>query len=144
MNVSISSFQLQASIKDKQLQLKRLIDQSSTGSTPTTPLHSPHTITHVTSLTPWSETTPTILEPKQPTFSYDRFLNNIVSLHKESVIGLQCDVLVMPLSSCHQPSSGTENGVFARLTATCMLILLCPNSIKTASDFGMSLDLSAD
>ena len=101
-------------MREKQKELCDLLaKERHHSSPPTTPLPSPqHIITARTQDLPsWNEATPTI-EPGPHLFPYNRHLNQVVSLHRESITSLACDALVMPLSSCFRPESGAKNGTF--------------------------------
>ena len=100
---------LQSEIKAKQSKLKKILE-TDVPSLPT-PLPSPQPITLSCDLAPWGEATPTSRPQTRP-FLYDKHLNSIVALHQDNITGLDCDVFVIPLSSCNQTMSGNETGEY--------------------------------
>ena len=97
-------------MKEKQQELRDLLAKERLHSSPpTTPLPSPQHIILAQDLPSWSETTPTT-EPGPRPFPYNGHLNQVVSLHGGSITALECDALIMPLSSCFKSESEIENG----------------------------------
>lgn len=113
-------------MKEKQQKLRQLLaTERLHSSPPTSPLQSPHHIILTRDLPPWSQTTPTT-KPGPRSFPYDRHLNQIVSLHKGSITSLECDAMVMPLSSCYRPELESENGeVMYTIVIPMHLMLVC-------------------
>jgi hypothetical protein len=68
---------------------------------------SPHHLIPASELPVWSSTLPSF-ESVQHKFPYNRQLNEIVSVHSGGINSLSCDMLVMPISSCHKPKDVTD------------------------------------
>ena len=110
-------------MKEKQQELRDLLAKERLHSSPsTTPLPSPQHIILAQDLPSWSEITPTT-EPGPRPFPYNRHLNQVVSLHGGSITALECDALIMPLSSCFKSESEIENGTENYLSRFFFLIL---------------------
>ena len=101
----------QSEIKAKQSKLKKILENDLLSSP--SPLSSPQPITPACDLSPWGKATPTSKLQSRP-FLYDKHLNSIVALHQDNITGLDCDVFVIPLSSCNQTTSGNETGEYAQ------------------------------
>ena len=94
-------FLSQNEIKSLQGRLKKLLASETNHPLTSTSLTSPQHILLAKDLPVWAETTPTF-EPEQNTFPFNRHLNEIVAVHRGDITALECDVLIMPISSCHK------------------------------------------
>ena len=98
-------------MKTKQARLIEILDnkQETTPSPPVSPHTSPQHIIRSHDLSVWADTTTTLDTGLRP-YRYNRHLNQVVGVHSEAIKALECDVLVLPITSCHKPESGKENG----------------------------------
>lgn len=62
---------------------------------------SPQHITLANELPAWADVVPTF-EVIEHQFPYNHYLNEMVAVHSGPINTLDCDVLVMPISSCYK------------------------------------------
>ncbi len=66
-----------------------------------TALTSPVHVTMASDLSVWADFPPTF-EPVEHKFPHNHHLNTMIATHSGTINALTCDVLVMPISSCHK------------------------------------------
>lgn len=113
---------LQIEIKARQNRLRELLESETKTPLSLEDLPSPNHVILASDLPPWGNTKPNF-EARKHTFPYSRYFNEMVAVHSGSITALQCDVLVMPISSCHKAKDISEknskfNGKFFMHVAT--------------------------